>query len=433
MGNAAGGMSDNLPGWLLEFHAISLRELCRKCLNRLPAYLGFADVSMYLHDPEKGILTLAGTTHTRPIDLAVRVGGDNTHLMVAVARSGKLLATDRVATERRHRAVRRPDGEPRYPDGSCLVAPLVAGGQLWGVLNFTSRQRKLSPNERLALPAVFDFIAKSLRYARAHHRAQTQARIDPLTGLYNRRWVLETLTKEVRRGQRFATPLSVVVADLDGLKAVNDTNGHMAGDCLLRHVAGRITSRLRQFDSAARIGGDEFVMLLPATDIEGARTVARRILEAIRSDSALFRGVPLPIRASLGVAQWQPDWDAAHLLEAADQAMYQAKQQGRDQVVCRPAPVDVRLPTACEAQLQREAAAAADPRTGRSPLHDDVTDDAAPNQNGAIRLPSAADGRTWPAPAPTDRPPDRTPAPSPEPTVARAPVPATDQTPVPQT
>jgi GGDEF domain-containing protein len=272
MGNAVGGIADNLPGWLLEFHAIGLRELCRKCLTRLPAYLGFTDVSMYLHDPEKGILTLAGTTHTRPIDLAVRVGGDNTHLMVAVARGGKIMATDRVATERRHRGVQRPDGEPRYPDGSCLIAPLVAGGQLWGVLNFTSRQRKLSPNERLALPAVFDFIAKSLRYARAHHRARTQARVDPLTGLYNRRWVLETLTKEVRRSQRFATPLSLVVADLDGLKAINDANGHMAGDCLLRHVAGRITARLRQFDSAARIGGDESVMLLPATDADAAES-----------------------------------------------------------------------------------------------------------------------------------------------------------------
>jgi predicted signal transduction protein with EAL and GGDEF domain len=77
-------------------------------------------------------------------------------------------------------------------------------------------------------------------------------------------------------------------------------------------------------------------MLLPATDLEGAQQVARRVIEAIRSEAALHRGVPLLIRASLGVAEWEQGWDAGQLIEAADKAMYLAKRQGRDQLVCRP-------------------------------------------------------------------------------------------------
>jgi diguanylate cyclase (GGDEF)-like protein len=292
---------------------------------------------MYVHDPDKGVLTLAGTTHTRPIDLAVRVRDDTSHLMVAVARTSRHLVTRNALREYESRGLRRPADGRRYTDGACLVAPLVSGGRLWGILNFSCRrERAATGGANPPLAALFAFLGRALRFARAYRRARTQARVDPLTGLYNQRWMFETLTKEVRRTQRFGTPLAAVMADLDGLKAVNDRSGHPAGDCLLRHVAGRITSVLREFDSAARVGGDEFVVLLPGTDLQGAHAVARRVLEAIRSDAAMFRGVPLPIRASLGVAQWRPGWDAARLLEAADRAMYDAKQQGRGQVVCHP-------------------------------------------------------------------------------------------------
>lgn len=338
----------HLPAWIVQFHDIRLRELCRKCVGRLPGRLGYAHASLYLLDHEAGVLTLAETTHTRAIDLQVPWAGPDRHLMVAVARQGQLLET--AHADREQRARNLPSGNPsgRYRDGACLIAPLVSGGQLWGVLNLSERL----PGARARpepLEPIFAFIARSLRYARAHERARTEARVDALTGLYNQRWMFEALTKEIQRCQRFGSPLSLIVADVDGLKAVNDRVGHSGGDCLLRHVASRISSALRQFDSAARVGGDEFVVLLPATDLEGARQVARRVLEAIRHDAAVYRGVSLPVRASLGVVEWQKGWDTADLLEAGDQAMYLAKHQGRDQLVCRapaalppgPLPADV--------------------------------------------------------------------------------------------
>ena len=324
-----------LPHWLLEFHELGLRELCRKCVSRLPARLGYADVSMYLHDPDEGILTLAETTHTRPIDPAVRTRGNRTHLMAAVARTGRLMVTERAGRELETRGVRPPAEERPYADGACLIAPLVSGGKLWGMLNFSRRE---ASNVTVAVPheTVFTFIGRALRYARAYARARTEARVDSLTRLYNHRWVVETLTKEIRRTLRFGSPLSVILADLDGLKAVNDRSGHSAGDCVLRHAAQRINSALRQFDSAARVGGDEFVILLPATDLTGARRVGLRVGDAIRNNDAIYHNVPLPTRASLGAAQWRPDWDAHQLIDAADKAMYQAKLRGRDQLVCHP-------------------------------------------------------------------------------------------------
>lgn len=326
--------TSNLPHWIMEFHELGLRELCRKCVSRLAARLGYADVSLYLHDHEQGLLTLAETTHARPIDLMIPMADNDSHLMVTVARSGRLMKTANAGREWQTRSLRHPADRNRYRSGECLIVPLVSGGRLWGVLNFSHSEHTDVTETDLPLEALFAFIGRSLRFARAYDRARTEARIDALTGLYNQRWILETLSKEIRRTQRFDTPLALIMADLDGLKAVNDRHGHPAGDNLLRHVANRITSALRQFDSAARVGGDEFVMLLPATNLEGAQQVARRIMEAIRGEATIHNGLPLSIQASLGVAQWEKEWDAIQLIEAADKALYLAKHQGRDQLVC---------------------------------------------------------------------------------------------------
>jgi len=330
-----------LPEWIMEFHELGLRELCRRCASRLPARLGYADVSLYLYDQDQALLTLAETSHKRPIDLAVRVTDDQTSLMAIAARSGRPIKTTNLALERQRRGLSPPQDGRTYPDGTCLVAPLVSGGRLWGVLNLSGAARGPATEDDVPLETLLAFIGRSLRFACAYDRARTEARVDALTGLYNQRWMMETLIREIRRSQRFQIPLSLIVVDLDDLKGVNDRHGHPAGDCMLRHVASRVTKALRQFDSAARVGGDEFIILLPATDMEGARQVARRILASIRSEPATHQGVPLPVRASVGIAQWRTGWEAAQLVEAADQAMYMAKRQGRDQIVCWPQTAEV--------------------------------------------------------------------------------------------
>jgi diguanylate cyclase (GGDEF)-like protein len=154
---------------------------------------------------------------------------------------------------------------------------------------------------------------------------QRLAVTDPLTGLYNRHKLDEALAIEVERARRYDRPLSLIMIDLDGLKSFNDKHGHPAGDKVLRIVAEAIRSQIRTVDLPARIGGDEFLILLPEADLDAATLVAVRICSKITSTS--FKGELLSVSA--GVAQWSPTYsDAEGFLEAVDQAMYQAKRAG---------------------------------------------------------------------------------------------------------
>ncbi len=163
---------------------------------------------------------------------------------------------------------------------------------------------------------------------------------DALTGLHNRRYLERRLGEEISRARRYHQPLSCLFLDADHFKRVNDQHGHAAGDSVLREISLRVRECLRASDVATRFGGEEFTLLLPQTDIDEACHLAERIRIAIGS-----RPIPTPagaelnITLSIGVSQLpqsEPEDPAAagrRLLEQADQALYQAKKQGRDRVV----------------------------------------------------------------------------------------------------
>lgn len=325
----------SLPRWALEFQDLRLRRLCRRLVTRLPGKLGYRDISVYLYDGEQGVFTLAESTLQRPIDLVLRVREDADKLLVAVAARGELVETENVATLRTALELRAPENPSPYADSTCLIAPLICDGQLLGVACLSTCAKPEHPDRRCPRSLLFRFVARCVLHAREHERALNEARVDALTGLYNVRYLSEALQREVRRTTRFQQSLTAIAIDLDELKGVNDRYGHAAGDFVLRHVARAIISVLRQCDIAARIGGDEFVALLPATTLEGGRQVAMRLLKSLREDSPRFRGIPLGIRASIGVVEWQPEWTPQAFIEAADRALYEAKDRGRDRIVAR--------------------------------------------------------------------------------------------------
>ena len=129
----------------------------------------------------------------------------------------------------------------------------------------------------------------------------------------------------------------MLVIDLDHFKRVNDTHGHAAGDEVLLQTSRRLAAMARETDTVARVGGEEFLLLLPGTQRDGARQVAQRLLAQLREHPMLFAGSPIPITASVGVSQVEAgDADAAAVLARADQALYRAKEQGRDRLVFLP-------------------------------------------------------------------------------------------------
>ena len=165
-----------------------------------------------------------------------------------------------------------------------------------------------------------------LRAFRWTEEQASEARIDSLTGLANRRALEETLAAEISRTQRFAHQLAVVLLDLDRFKEINDSFGHAAGDVMLRAVSRLLTSLARQGDTVARWGGEEFVVVLPETDLAGAQRFAERLRRTIEAHAV----GEMKTSASCGVATMRPEDSVAELIGAADHALYQAKSKGRN-------------------------------------------------------------------------------------------------------
>jgi len=167
------------------------------------------------------------------------------------------------------------------------------------------------------------------------------ALLDDLTGVGNRRQLLQRLTEECAKSERSGQPFALLVIDLDAFKAINDTHGHAAGDACLQHFTLMAQTRLRTGDMLARTGGDEFCILLPASTLREGTMIARRVLEVCRGDAEACVGADVPISVSIGVAQWTREIGAFpdRLMAAADHALYAAKNDGRNRcAVYGPAP-----------------------------------------------------------------------------------------------
>jgi len=155
---------------------------------------------------------------------------------------------------------------------------------------------------------------------------------DALTGFHNRRWLDQTLPRIVQRHLHASEPLCIAIMDVDHFKRVNDSFGHPAGDAVLVRIGQLVRGKLRPTDFAARIGGEEFALIFPRTSLPGAIRAAERLREAIASASFDYDGRPLPqVTVSLGLVALERAADSRQLLAAADEALYRAKQSGRNQ------------------------------------------------------------------------------------------------------
>jgi diguanylate cyclase (GGDEF)-like protein len=219
-----------------------------------------------------------------------------------------------------------------------LEVPLQAGSISFGSLLLFGAE--FSEEDRMTAVSLASHAVVALDNARLHRIVERQALIDGLTGLANRRQCEETLEDELARVERFGGSLAVVVADLDWFKDVNDRHGHPAGDTVLREFAVLLEETVRDVDLAGRWGGEEFVLVLPGTDLMGGAQLAERIRAALARRTVLaVDGSPIPVTASFGVAATPPAKTASELFAAADAAMYQAKRAGKNRVETTREPV----------------------------------------------------------------------------------------------
>lgn len=222
-----------------------------------------------------------------------------------------------------------------------LVVPTIHEGRVVAILGVGNKPFDYDEQDVGLVSYIADLVWSVIEQKRTNEQikqlnAQLErlAMMDELTGLMNRRAFFILGAKEISRSERHHTPLSLLMLDVDMFKAVNDQYGHAAGDRVLQHVSHKIVENLRKVDLVARMGGEEFSVLLPNAKTEDAVKLAERVRRAVEQESCQFQDQTINVTASIGVASYRKDTSSLEvILKHADDAMYQAKDQGRNQVV----------------------------------------------------------------------------------------------------
>jgi diguanylate cyclase (GGDEF)-like protein len=310
--------------------SLSVQEIVNQVLPQSVDLSGMQAVSLTFYDQNKGQFgeSFANGLSGKFIDqMQFRPGG----LAEEVFTSGEpVLCSDHPQAVHKLSPLARDEGIRSY-----LCLPLLSHTSRLGVLCFyRSDSETFGAEETSLLSAFARLAAQAIENARLHARTEEMAVTDVLTGLHNRRWLDGRLQEEVQRSQRFDKSLSVLMLDIDHFKRINDQYGHPAGDAVLKHLAEVVVSQLREVDLATRYGGEEFVVMLPETDDAAAMHGAERIRRAVAGASfTLPDGSEISMTVSIGVASYPGSAAGAEeLIAHADQALYLAKQAGRNRV-----------------------------------------------------------------------------------------------------
>ncbi|MCA9668178.1 MAG: diguanylate cyclase [Myxococcales bacterium] len=178
---------------------------------------------------------------------------------------------------------------------------------------------------------IFKFLTGGNIENAYHEEIYRLTTVDGLTQVYNKRYFLEVLEREISRGHRYGRELSLIMFDIDHFKQINDTFGHLAGDYVLKHLASVIKERIRREDIMARYGGEEFAIVLPEIDNYNARQFAEKIRRIVERTTFKFEDTKIPVTVSVGVASTASEvTDPTHFIKLADERLYEAKHRGRN-------------------------------------------------------------------------------------------------------
>ena len=220
----------------------------------------------------------------------------------------------------------------RHSVTSIVAVPIHTKDTVLGAFVSLSSESRIFTNEDLTTAsAVADFTAIALENANLFAELQRTAITDSLTGVYNTRFFHDLLGRETARSDRYATPLSLLMIDVDNFKLVNDTYGHVVGNKVLTQIAKTIERTVRNTDFVFRCGGDEFGVVLPATDLDGAVRTAQKVLRKVESlDILTTLGYSGPVTVSIGISEYHRGNHFETLVAEADQALYASKRSSKN-------------------------------------------------------------------------------------------------------
>jgi diguanylate cyclase (GGDEF)-like protein len=269
------------------------------------------------------------TGGAEPLLAAVGLGSGEPAATVSGPPDGRTPRT--ISVEYEYGAPGEPTGATE-PIRAALAVPLTCEGERLGYLTAYSRRGSsaFAPSAAEDLEVLAGRAGPAIDNARRFREARQLADLDALTGLHNRRYFHETLTREVARAHRYERSLALVVFDLDDFKAINDRIGHLAGDAVLAEASDRVREVVRSADVACRVGGDEFAVIMPESAIDDADQLYKRLEHAV---SLRPVGQAGRLHLSAGVTELRPEDDAVSFFERADEALYRAKGAGKGTVV----------------------------------------------------------------------------------------------------
>lgn len=318
-----------------QINCLDIERIMDVCMKHIPTLVGARLASLYILDETNNMLHLQKHNHPFLINNIVSLNQNPPSLMVMAVRSKEIILVGDIDTHKKpiiKKSQRAFSGN--YKTNSCAIAPLICQDRVVGVLNLADKiDGDRFDSEDIALIELFSqLVGASIGNIKLFEKIQHQATTDGLTGLANHKTFYEILEKELWRSRRYGGQISLIMIDVDNLKKINDSYGHRAGDKVIREISRKIKDCIRQIDTAARYGGDEFAVILPNTSLADAIIVAERMVEAVAHSPAIWKKDQIPLSISVGLGQYDADANPEDITSGSDRALYKAKQAGKNTV-----------------------------------------------------------------------------------------------------
>lgn len=318
-----------------QINCLDIDRIADVCIRRIPSLVHARFASVYILDETNNILHLYKHNHPFPINQIVSLNQTPTPLMVMAVRSKELILVPDIDVHKQPiiRKSQRTFAD-NYRTKNCAIVPLICQDRVVGVLNLADKTGgDFFASGDIALIELFSqLVGASIGNIRLFEKIQRQATTDGLTGLVNHKTFYEILERELWRSLRFGGRISLIMVDVDNLKTINDKYGHRAGDKVIREISRRIKECIRQIDTAARYGGDEFAVILLNTELSDAVIVAERMVEAVARIPATWNKHEIQLSISVGLGQYDSETTPEDITSRSDKALYTAKQAGKNTV-----------------------------------------------------------------------------------------------------
>ena len=318
-----------------QVNCLDIKNIADACIENIPKLVGVRFVSLYILDEANSILHLQKHNHPFLLNKIVSLNQNPPSPMVMAVRSKELIRVWDIDSHKKPviRKSQRAFAE-NYKTKNCIIVPLICQDKVVGALNLADKMNgdNFDCEDIALIELISQLVGASIGNIKLFEKIQRQAITDGLTGLVNHKTFYDVLEKELHRSRRHGGKICLIMIDIDNLKKINDVYGHRAGDKVIREISRRIKGCVRQIDTAARYGGDEFAIILPNTSLADTTFVAERMVTAVSRSPIIWKKERIGVSISVGLGEYDSTASPEEITILSDQALYTAKEEGKNTV-----------------------------------------------------------------------------------------------------